>query len=261
MNQLRFLLYFVVALSLLYIPILSDEKKVLIKKSSSEKVVNVQLRKEVKKVVKKVTPQAKKIVKKKIIKKRKVVKKPKPIKKKPLKKKIIKQKPPKPKINEKKILQKKLEKERLEKEKQERLKELEKQKILEEQIERERQKELERQQKLQEQKELEKLKHQKYLASLKEEYYSQIYNTIASKKRYPKKALRFKKEGSVKVSFTILADGSFRDFKIIGPSNDKIFNRAVKKIFKKLHKFEKPPSEIELPLNVTISINYNIKRR
>jgi len=258
MNRFRFLLYGIVVTILLFIPVIQKEKKVTIKQKSSTKSVSISLAKAPQKVVKKVTkkaikkplhkakklpPKKKRVIKKKSVKKKKI------IKKKVLKKAV----PPKPKIDKEKILRKKLAEEKIKKEKERKKLEkekLEKEKLEQERIEKERAEAVER----------ERQKRVKYLTSLKEQYYAEVYNTIASKKRYPKKALRFKKEGSVKVGFTILADGSYRDFHIITPSNEKIFNKAVKKLFKKLHYFEKPPSEIELPLHITISINYNIKR-
>lgn len=254
MKNLRFLIYSAIVALLLFAPLIQTEKSVKITQKPQEASLSVVLTKEPTppKVVTKVAP--KKVVKKRKVKK--IVKKPKAKKviKKVVPKKVIKPKPikkalpPKPKVDEKLLLAKKLEQERAEAEKKRKLEEAKK---LEE----------ERKQKEREAKALEMQRYQEHLASLKESYYSQIYNTIASKKRYPKKALRFKKEGSVKVSFTILADGSFKDFKIVTPSDEKIFNKAVKKLFKKLHSFDAPPSEIELPLSVSITINYNIKRK
>jgi len=240
MHQLRFLLYGVVVILLLSLPLLTKEKKVAIKQQSTLKSVNVTLIKPEEKRSEK--PQKKKVVKKKVVKKKivkkstitkKISKKKKSVTLKPKKtKKIIKEEQKteiNKKLEEKKSLQKKIENEKYEK------------------IKREKAKSQERQKKA------------KYLNSIKEKYYAQIYNTIASYKYYPKRALRFKKEGVVKVSFTILSDGSYKNFKIITPSDKKIFNKAVQKLFRKLQKFEKPPSEIELPLNITININYKIR--
>lgn len=251
-HNFRFLFYIIIIIALLNVDIAQEKKSVKITQKSQ--VVNVKLVKQIEKpvVVQKKAPKPKKVLKK--VKKKKIVKKKPPIKK--VKKKKLIKKPLVPKPDPQKILKKELEQKKLEEER------LEKERLKKEQIEKEKQEELEKErlEKERVKKEYELQKRREYVASLKESYYTQIYNTIASKKRYPKKALRFKKEGSVRVSFTILADGTFRDFKITQPSDEKIFNKAVKKLFRKLDTFEIPPSDIKLPLEVSITINYNIKR-
>lgn len=256
-HYFRFLFYIIVVIALVNVDIIREREHVKITQKAQS--VNVRVIKELEKSAppKKEAPKPKKIVKevkkkppKKVEKKKKIVKK-KPLKKVEKKKIIKKPEPPKPdpqEIIKKELEEKKLEEERLEKER------IEKEKLEEERLEKER---LERE-RVEKEREIEK--RREYVASLKESYYAQIYNTIASKKRYPKKALRFKKEGAVRVSFTILADGSFTNFKITQPSDEKIFNKAVTKLFKKLDTFDTPPSDIELPLEVSITINYNIKR-
>lgn len=94
----------------------------------------------------------------------------------------------------------------------------------------------------------------------KKTYFDKIYEIISENKRYPKKARRYKKEGSVRVSFKILSDGTIANFELIEHSKHKILNRAVKKLFKKLEKFPPPPSNLSFPLELSLSINYKLRR-
>ncbi len=91
-------------------------------------------------------------------------------------------------------------------------------------------------------------------------YYDTIYDSIAEHKRYPKKARRYKQEGSIKVSFKVLSDGTIIDLKLLLLSKYKSLNRAVEKLFKHLEKFPRPPSNLSFPLELSITINYKLKR-
>jgi len=97
--------------------------------------------------------------------------------------------------------------------------------------------------------------------ALKESYYQNIYSQIDSQKRYPKRALRLRQEGEVTISFVILADGSVTGFKILQKAEFESLNREIQRVFKKIRAFSKPPSEIETPLEVTVTIKFNIKGR
>ena len=94
----------------------------------------------------------------------------------------------------------------------------------------------------------------------KESYYDAIYKQIDSQKRYPKKALRFKQEGDVLVFFLVLANGEISKFKILKPSEFDSLNKEIKNVFKKLRHFSKPPSEIEVPLEIKITIRFKINK-
>ena len=91
-------------------------------------------------------------------------------------------------------------------------------------------------------------------------YYDTIYEVISENKRYPKRARRYKKEGSVKVNFMVLRDGSITNFQLIKLSKHKSLNKAVKKLFEKLRSFPKPPSNLSFPLELSIMINYKLRR-
>ncbi len=94
---------------------------------------------------------------------------------------------------------------------------------------------------------------------LKESYYAIVRNHIASKKRYPKKALRFRQEGDVSVTFRVDAQGRLLEYAIKEESRYVSLNRAALKIFNAITAFEKPPVGMEFPLEMTITINYTIK--
>ncbi len=97
------------------------------------------------------------------------------------------------------------------------------------------------------------------MASKKELYFASIYDSIGKHKKYPKKAKKFKQQGDVKVRFDVDAEGKISNFMIVEKSKYKSLDKAVKKMFKKLKYFEKPPPELELPLEISITISYTLK--
>jgi len=99
----------------------------------------------------------------------------------------------------------------------------------------------------------------KHIETKKEKYFNSIYDSISSYKKYPKKARKFRQEGDVKVHFFIDKDGEVSRFEILQESEYKSLNKAVTKIFKKLKYFDKPPIELDLPLEISITISYKLK--
>ena len=91
-------------------------------------------------------------------------------------------------------------------------------------------------------------------------YFAFIYEEINRNKYYPKKARRFRQEDTVGVSFVIDAQGRVSAFKILKESRYKALNKAVKKMFKKMRKFAKPPQGVQTPLEMKIEINFNLER-
>lgn len=91
-------------------------------------------------------------------------------------------------------------------------------------------------------------------------YYDTIYEVISQNKRYPKRARRYKKEGSVKVSFKVMQDGSIVNLQLIELSKHKSLNTATKKLFERLGSFPKPPNNLSFPLELSITINYKLRR-
>jgi len=96
--------------------------------------------------------------------------------------------------------------------------------------------------------------------TLIDEYYNMIYEKINSHKRYPKKAIRFRREDSIPVHFAIDKDGLIYEFKILKKSKYSSLNKAVEKIFKKIKRVDRPPNGIETPLKINISINFKLKK-
>ena len=92
--------------------------------------------------------------------------------------------------------------------------------------------------------------------TLKADYYSQVYDAIAAKKRYPKKALRFRHEGSVKVRFSVDASGEITDYTIISSSGHRSFQRTVVELFRRIGRLEAPSEKLLTPLTMTITLNY-----
>jgi protein TonB len=246
---MRIVLYFIFIGSLFFVPLFPDKKSVKVSAIQSDNSIDITLykplpkevKKEIEKIVKKKPP---KVIKKKVVKKKEVKKK--------VVKKRIKKIVPKPEVViPKKIIE--VPKEIIETPENE----------IEEKVEEEREpkivKEIEKPLLQQNPVIEQEVKKRAKLKAQKDSYYSIIFAQIESKKRYPKKALRFRQEGSVKVSFSILKDGTLQAFKIIEQSEYNIFNKAVKKIFKKLKKFPAPPHEIGVPVDITITIKYDIK--
>ena len=99
----------------------------------------------------------------------------------------------------------------------------------------------------------------KHIETLKERYFNSIYDSISKYKKYPKKAKRFKQEGDVKVNFHVNKNGMISKFKILSKNKYSSLNKAVIKIFDKLKYFEKPPTELKLPLKISITISYKLK--
>jgi len=96
------------------------------------------------------------------------------------------------------------------------------------------------------------------LQSKTDAYYANVYELINKNKYYPKKSRKFRQEDSIPVFFIIDKGGFISAFKIVRPSPYKELNKAVKKMFTKIKKFDKPPSGIALPLEMNININFKL---
>ncbi len=95
-------------------------------------------------------------------------------------------------------------------------------------------------------------------AQKKKRYYALVYAAIAANKRYPKKAIRFHQEGSVRVRFTVDGDGTITAFRIVAASGVRSLDKATRKLFEHLKKFQPPPEGTDLPLEMTINIKYTL---
>ena len=96
------------------------------------------------------------------------------------------------------------------------------------------------------------------VADERERYFAQVYATIAEKKRYPKRALRFRHEGSVEVLFSVDAAGKVITYEITRSSGYRTLDGATEKLFRRLEAFAPPPKGVEVPLEMRITINYTI---
>jgi len=96
------------------------------------------------------------------------------------------------------------------------------------------------------------------LQSKTDAYYANVYEVINKNKYYPKKSRKFRQEDSIPVFFIIDKSGFISAFKIVRPSPYKELNKAVKKMFTKIKKFDKPPLGIALPLEMNININFKL---
>lgn len=236
----RFLFYIVILFLLIFIPFLKPKNEPKVVSYSKKTAINVTL----------VEKPTLKKVRKKTIKKKKAIKRVKPknsSKPKDAPKKTVKPLLKKP--NSPKILKKK---EPLE----------EPSKIVKELNPKSEEKSVVKE--LEEVEELEEVvksmpSKEEILASKKELYFASIYQKISKYKKYPKKAKKLKQEGDIKVRFIIDSKGRVSDFEIIDKSDFRLLNKAVKKMFKRLKTFDAPPSELSLPLEISIIISYRLK--
>lgn len=101
-------------------------------------------------------------------------------------------------------------------------------------------------------------KAQSYNKEIQKKYFHSVYKLVEEHKKFPKKAKRFQKEGSVKVGFTILHNGTFNNFHIIKKAKYSTFNKSVVKLFRNIDSFLPPPKEVQTPLNIEITISYKL---
>ncbi|UFH58298.1 energy transducer TonB [Sulfurovum mangrovi] len=94
---------------------------------------------------------------------------------------------------------------------------------------------------------------------VKASYIALVKAAIEANKYYPKRAKRLKHEGVVTLRFTILADGSISNIKVIGASNYTRLNAGAIETLKRVGKFKPIPEklgmkrwEIDLPINYTL---------
>jgi len=96
-------------------------------------------------------------------------------------------------------------------------------------------------------------------SSVEDAYYAKLYDTINQNKKYPLKALKLRQEDSINVSFSVLKNGEIINFKILKESQFSSLNNEVKRMFEKIKVFEKIPQELQAPLEVEITINFQLK--
>lgn len=86
--------------------------------------------------------------------------------------------------------------------------------------------------------------------------YAQVRHRINKHKSYPKTALRRRMQGSVKVSFTILKNGTVSNVRVSGP---KIFHKSARTAVKSAAPFPTKAFKVSLPKSITITLHYKIR--
>lgn len=95
--------------------------------------------------------------------------------------------------------------------------------------------------------------------SIKNAYLSKIRRSIERRKKYPKSAKRAKQQGTVRVRFTINANGSIRNISLVGGTPYAKLNKAAFKILRRIGSFAPIPKELgKRSLTVTVPIRYKI---
>ena len=97
---------------------------------------------------------------------------------------------------------------------------------------------------------------QKFSAAKKNAFLSQIRTRINKNKTYPRIAQRRGMQGTVKVRFTILANGQVNNISVRGP---KVFQRSAKNAIKKAFPISTKNAPFSLPTTVNLTLRYQIK--
>ncbi len=91
---------------------------------------------------------------------------------------------------------------------------------------------------------------------LKNEYFNKIRNTINKNKSYPKRAVRRKIQGDVKVKFTISPSGDLISYEII--DGKTIFHNSVANAIKNSFPLKTPNGVFSNNLDLSLVIKYNL---
>ena len=97
-------------------------------------------------------------------------------------------------------------------------------------------------------------------ANIQNKYLSYIYQSIDKLKKYPKNAKRLGQTGVVKITFTVMADGTIADISVDKASGFLILDDAAKKILTTLTKVNPIPKELKKEsLTITLPVSYSIE--
>lgn len=88
-------------------------------------------------------------------------------------------------------------------------------------------------------------------------YKSELRNLISRNKRYPSKAQKMRKEGTVVVSFAISKGGSISNIRVSKSSGNKDLDKAAVKAVRRVGTFKPRPDNV--PGNLSVPINFKIK--
>jgi protein TonB len=94
---------------------------------------------------------------------------------------------------------------------------------------------------------------------IKNTYISHVKRLIHQKKRYPRLAKRMGHEGTVKIAFTIQANGSIVEARVLSGSGHQRLDKAALKILKSIGRFPPIPKEVgDSTLSITLPIRYKL---
>jgi protein TonB len=104
---------------------------------------------------------------------------------------------------------------------------------------------------------LKSTKKQQSTAAEKNLFLAQVRDRINKHKSYPRMAKRRGMEGSVKVDFTILANGNVSGITVSGP---KAFHTSAKEAVQKAFPISVKDAPLSLPQKVSITLHYTLSR-
>lgn len=91
-------------------------------------------------------------------------------------------------------------------------------------------------------------------------YVVELKNYLEKHKRYPRIAAKLRQSGIVKVKLSILQDGTFKDIKVLDPSQYKSLNKSALNLLKELGSFKPLPKEFYPKEEFIIPIKYVLSR-
>ncbi|MHA2620337.1 MAG: TonB family protein [bacterium JZ-2024 1] len=96
------------------------------------------------------------------------------------------------------------------------------------------------------------------LEALRREYFRKVIRLIDEKKEYPRIAVQRDWQGKVGVRFTLHADGSVGEVKVVAQSDYAVLDSAAIEAVKKASPFPAPPSELNPPLSLRVNIVFQL---
>ena len=99
-------------------------------------------------------------------------------------------------------------------------------------------------------------KQSKSTKAERNKFWTKLRVKIDRNKFYPRIAKKRGMEGSVKVKFTILANGNVGHISVSGP---KVFHKSARNAVKKAFPIDAKKSPISLPTSVNVPLNYQIR--
>lgn len=92
--------------------------------------------------------------------------------------------------------------------------------------------------------------------SSRQHYFSKLLTHIETYKYYPQAAHRRGLSGSIDISFTLLGDGAIKELALSG--GPVLLQRAAKQAVQQALPMPLPPSEVEMPVQVSLVMQYQL---